>query len=576
MPINFTMAVNDFRDARRRAAMERILARLRGRSADLLSYEEVREKLKAKVSQAVELKEIPLAAIVGSAGRYTDFSRTFLPKHDRDRDRWARVEMAVTDMSGTPAIEVYQIGEVYFVRDGHHRVSVARQFGATHIQAYVTEIHSRVPLSPDSQPDDLILKAEYADFLEKTNLDSLRPGADLGVTVPGRYCTLEEHIEVHRYFMGLEQQREIPYEEAVAHWYDEVYLPVVQAIREQGILDDFPGRTETDLYLWVAEHRAALEQTLGREIETDTAVADLATRRSSRPRRVVARVGEKILDLVTPDEFQAGPPPGQWREERLASRREDCLLADILVPVSGEEIGWNALDQALELVRCERARLRGLHVVPSEVQKESEQARAVQVEFNRRCEAAGVAGSLVIEVGKVARQIVDRARWADLVVVNLAHPPAPQPVARLSSGFRTLLVRCPRPVLAVPRTFSPLSHALLAYDGSPKAREALFVSTYLAGQWRIPLTVVTILEGDRVTLEPSAQARDYLETHGVPATFVQARGSVAEAILQTAEEQACDLILMGGYGHSPVVEVVLGSVVDQVLRASRQPVLVCR
>jgi nucleotide-binding universal stress UspA family protein len=575
MAMNYVTAISDFREARRRAAMEQILARLRGGSADLLSYEEVREKLKAQVSQAVELKEIPLAAIVGSVGRYTDFTRSFLPKHDSDRERWARVEMAVTDLSGTPPIEVYQIGDVYFVRDGHHRVSVARKFGATQIQAYVTEIHSRVPLSPDTQADDLILKAEHAGFLEKTSLDRLRPGADASTTVPGSYQTLEEHIEVHRYFMGLEQQREIPYEEAVAHWYDEVYWPVVQAIRGQGILDDFPGRTETDLYLWVAEHRAVLEQTLGWEIETEMAIADLATRHSSKARRVVARVGERILDLVVPDEFEAGPPPGQWREERLASRREDCLLADILVPVSGEEMGWNGLEQALALVRCERARLRGLHIVPTEEHKQSEQSRALQAEFHRRCEVAGAVGNLVIEVGKVARTIVDQARWTDLVVVNLAYPPAPQPVARLSSGFRTLLLRCPRPVLAVPGMPSPLSHALLAYNGGPKSKEALFVATYLAGQWHIPLTVVSILEEDRVTPETLAQAGEYLESHGMSAVFVQAHGSVAEMILKTAEERGCDLILMGGYGHGPVVEAVLGSVVDHVLRASQQPVLIC-
>ncbi|NIN69700.1 MAG: transcriptional regulator, partial [Anaerolineae bacterium] len=72
-------------------------------------------------------------------------------------------------------------------------------------------------------------------FLEHTRLDKLRPEADLSLTVPGRYGTLEEHIEVHRYFMGLEQQREIPYEEAVTHWYDTVYLPVVEVIQERGI-----------------------------------------------------------------------------------------------------------------------------------------------------------------------------------------------------------------------------------------------------------------------------------------------------------------------------------------------------
>lgn len=249
--LSISFAIEDFHRARRRAALEEILAKLTGKSTDLLSFEDMRQKLKAKVGPARELKEIPLDAIVGSADRYTDFTRSFLPRQDFDRDRWARVMAAVTNLTGLPPIEVYQIGEVYFVLDGHHRVSVARQVGATHIQAYVTKLHPRVPLSPEDQLDDLVVKTEYADFLERTHLDELRPDADLRVTAAGKYRLLEEHIEVHRYFMGLEQKREIPYTEAVGHWYDEVYLPVAQAIRERGILRDFPGRTETDLYLRV-------------------------------------------------------------------------------------------------------------------------------------------------------------------------------------------------------------------------------------------------------------------------------------------------------------------------------------
>ena len=435
--------------------MEQIMARLKGKSGDLLSYEEVRGKLKAKISKRAELRDIPLNAIVGSVGRYSDFTRSFLPRQDSDEGRWARVQIAVKDLGGLPPIEVYQIGDAYFVRDGNHRVSVARQFEATHIQAYVTEVRSRVPLSPDVQPDELILKARYAHFLERTRLDEIRPQANLTVTVPGRYQQLIEHIEVHRYFMGLRQQREIPYKEAVGRWYDEVYQPVVQVIRARGILRDFPERTGTDLYLWILKHRAALEEVLGWKIDTEAAAADLAEQYSPRPRRVVARMGGKIMDAVTPDELEAGPSPGRWREERLATRADDRLFADILVPVSGREISWFALDQALEIARREGGQLRGLHIVPSEAQAQSEGTIAVQAEFDRRCDAAGIPGKLAIEVGKVARGICTRAQWTDLVVVNVAHPPGAQPWTRLSSGFRTLLRRCPRPVLAVPGVVSP-------------------------------------------------------------------------------------------------------------------------
>ncbi len=574
--LSFSSAVRDFHRARRKAALQAIMARLTGKSADLLSYEDVRQKLKARGAASWGLRDIPLDAIVGSVGRYADFTRSFLPRQDSDAERWARVKVAVTDWGGLPPIKVYQIGEAYFVLDGNHRVSVARQVGATHIQAYVTEVRTKVPLSPDAQPDDLILKAEYADFLERTHLNELRPQADLSVTAPGQYQVLEEHIEVHRYFMGLEQEREIPYQEAVGHWYDEVYWPVVQVIRERGILRDFPGRTETDLYLWVSEHHAELEQELGWEIRPEEAAADLAARFSPRRQRVVARVSEKLLDAVTPDELEAGPRPGQWRKERLATRQHDRLFADILVAVNGEEAGWYALEQALEVARREGARLHGLHVVPSEKQRNSEAAQAVQAEFNRRCEEAGVPGRLALEIGKVPRRICERARWNDLVVLSLSYPPAPQPIARLGSGLSTLLRRCPRPVLAVPESSSHLARVLLAYDGSPKADEALFVATYLSGRWNIPLTVVTVIEMGRTTSDTLARAQKYLETHGVQAAFVKESGPVAEAILKTAEEHQSDLIVMGGYGFRPVLEVVVGSAVDQILRASRRPVLICR
>jgi uncharacterized ParB-like nuclease family protein len=153
-------ALQDFRRARSRATMQQILARLTGRSADLLSYEEVRQKLKATGAGERKLEEIPLDSIVGSVARYHDFTRSFLPRQDSDESRWTRVRKAMTSSKPMPPIDVYQIGQVYFVLDGNHRVSVARQLGDTHIPAYVTELHTKVALSPDVEPDDLILKAE--------------------------------------------------------------------------------------------------------------------------------------------------------------------------------------------------------------------------------------------------------------------------------------------------------------------------------------------------------------------------------------------------------------------------------
>jgi hypothetical protein len=153
---------------------------------------------------------------------------------------------------------LYKVGEVYFVVDGHHRVSVAREQGQEFIEAEVRECRVKVPVGPDLQPEDLEILGAKVEFLERTGLDRLRPEAKIELTVPDGYSRMLEHIAVHGYFMGLDQQRDIPEEEAVAHWYDTVYLPIVEVIRERGVLEEFPGRTEADLYLWVLDHQQFL------------------------------------------------------------------------------------------------------------------------------------------------------------------------------------------------------------------------------------------------------------------------------------------------------------------------------
>lgn len=576
-------AVEDFHRARLQAKLNDLVGRLTGRSTELLSYEDVRRKLRAHRRSSEQLEDIPIDAIVGSVGRYKDFTRSFLPRHDSSKDRWARVEVAMTSLEGVPPIEVYKIGDAYFVRDGHHRVSVARQLGSDYIQGYVTEVETDIPLSPDVKPDELIIKAEYAEFLQNTRLHKIRPDADLRVTAPGKYPVLEEHIAVHRHFMGLEQEQHIPYEAAAAHWYDEVYLPLVQLVRQQGILRDFPDRTETDLYLWLSGHRAALEEELGWQISPEMAATDMASRFSHKQPSVLelaGEIGRKVIRAVTPDELEQGPPAGEWREERIAARSDYRLFLSILVAIRGDEGGWSALEQALVVAHREDAHLKGLHILASEEETERPETLAVRDAFDRRCQELGVRGNLVFDVGSVHRRMCDRARWADLIILSLDHPPSRQPISRLSSGLVSLIRRCPRPILTVPHAPSPLGHALLAYDGTPKAQEALFVATYVAGSWDVPLTVLTVREGEHVGRETIEQAREYLRVRGVQAQYVELAKNgdmaVAESILTTAGERGCDFILMGGYSRGPVAEAVLGSVVDHVLRRSPWPALICR
>ena len=150
-------------------------------------------------------------------------------------------------------------------------------------EARVTEIESRVPITPEVDIDGLIIKAEYARFLEVTHLDETRPDQVLELTEPGRYRILLEHVEVHRYYLGLMWNREPALDEAAASWYDTVYLPVVEAIRETEILKEFPGRTEADLYLWIAYHRERLKERYGEMPPDRDVAAALAEQFSGRP-----------------------------------------------------------------------------------------------------------------------------------------------------------------------------------------------------------------------------------------------------------------------------------------------------
>lgn len=229
------------------------------------------------------LQEVSLDRLVGSLNRYQDFTRTFLPRQTSDRARWARLDFLSGWGSGLPPVELHLVGGVYFVADGNHRVSVARAAGARTVQAYVWEYPTRVALSPEVDVNELILKEEQLGFLEQTRLDRQRPGIQIECTIPGAYRELLEHIAVHRYFLGLERQEEISYGEAAGSWCDHVYRPAVEAIHRHRVLAAFPGRTETDLYLWVMRHLYFLRERYGPQAGPDDAAAELAAK-STAPR----------------------------------------------------------------------------------------------------------------------------------------------------------------------------------------------------------------------------------------------------------------------------------------------------
>jgi hypothetical protein len=186
---------------------------------------------------------------------------------------------------------------------------VAREQGVEFVDAEVIEAQTRVPVTAELDANDLEIKGEYARFLDYTRLDELRPGQHIEFTIGGGYERLLEHIAVHRHFMGLEQQRFIPEDEAVCEWYENVYLPMVRIIRERDVLADFPHRTEADLYLWIMDHQHYLRERFGPGVETEQAAEHFADHYTTRPMK---RVLHAVQDLVTGQadeaEFGTGDP----------------------------------------------------------------------------------------------------------------------------------------------------------------------------------------------------------------------------------------------------------------------------
>jgi uncharacterized ParB-like nuclease family protein len=209
------------------------------------------------------IREIPVDRIAGSAAsdaKTSDFDPAFLPVNRRTRDRWTRIYQAMVEGDELPPIDVYKVDDRYYVIDGHHRVSVARSLDRPAINARVINVRTRAPLGPDVDTAALLRAAEYAAFLETTQLHRTRPEARFECSRLGRYDVILTHILGHGYFLSREQNREVPLQEAAASWYDHVYQPIAEAIRKHRVLEQLPGWTETDLYVEVTKRWLELSQ----------------------------------------------------------------------------------------------------------------------------------------------------------------------------------------------------------------------------------------------------------------------------------------------------------------------------
>jgi hypothetical protein len=273
-PIINTLVNQDYERARRKAWLNEVATLFTHRKNDLLSFDEVARLVGSSNQSYRGMQTAPIEQIIGSVDRYADFDREFLPAQTSTRQRWTSIDRAYYQDVVLPPVTLYKVGDVFFVKDGNHRVSVAHQKGVKFIDAEVIEVRSKVPITKDTDARELLLLAEYGRFLEQTNLDQLRPVQQIIFSSLGRYDVLLEHIRVHRYFYSIDHPGEtLTWEQAVQSWYDTLYMPVVSTIRENNILTDFPGKTEADLYLWVMDHRYSLAEQ-GQQVSPEQATED--------------------------------------------------------------------------------------------------------------------------------------------------------------------------------------------------------------------------------------------------------------------------------------------------------------
>jgi hypothetical protein len=243
--------------ARQAAVFEELFGVFSDKSGSLLSFEEVHKNLRLGQKDYKGVLDIPLKQVRGSVGRYRDFTMTFLPRIDKMRQRWEGISSLVI-AKGFEPIEVYQVGEAYFVLDGNHRVSVARSGKLQTIPAHVWEFPTPAGLSAHADLDELLIKTEYTDFLASTDLPRLRPDQHIEFTTPGHYRELEYQIALYRLALEKIDGVSISQEEAVTAWYDMIYTPSVQIIQQSGIMAYFPGRNEADLFAWIWQHHREL------------------------------------------------------------------------------------------------------------------------------------------------------------------------------------------------------------------------------------------------------------------------------------------------------------------------------
>lgn len=273
-------------------------------SRPLLNFDQVQAVLRSRSYAFAGLQTIPLEAVVGSEGRSHEFSRAFRPP----AHLLARLNAAEIDCSRP--IEVFQMDQVYFIRDGHHRVALALSRGQSTIQALVTQITVRAPMTAQMAPQQVMGHAALSHFLQETNLDSHCPQSDFAGMPAELYDSLREHVQVHRYYLGTQYGRDFSLEESAASWHDLIYRPLLEVMTRHGVQNEFPKRSEPELYLWLTYQREQL-RARGEYSGDEDVARGLVQRFSERPLMGLVRRAQRIWNAAWAAAVEEPAPPNK-------------------------------------------------------------------------------------------------------------------------------------------------------------------------------------------------------------------------------------------------------------------------
>jgi hypothetical protein len=251
---------DDFLRARRRQVLGRLVQRLRREPDDvnlILPFDEVVAALGRVGEQRLGLRTIPLARIVGSVDSMRDFDRLFRPTSSRVRERWERLALAQRRGESIPPIDVYQVGDLYFVADGHHRVSIALTTGQKTIDAYVTEVLTAVPADGIRHRSDLLFKSYELLFRSRVKLQP-QAYAKIKVSDPWSYAELGEAVEAWGFRLMQHEHKFYDREQVSRRWFAEEFTPVVRMLHSADLVG---SNTDAEAYLIVASERYRLIRT---------------------------------------------------------------------------------------------------------------------------------------------------------------------------------------------------------------------------------------------------------------------------------------------------------------------------